>query len=359
MAPLNTARNLRSGPSTEDSATPANDSPSPADVITNQQAEIDRLSALLAAVQDENRTRDAGETPAWVETLVRAMRQSSPPPTKTNKFPDPPVLTDGQDPSFEGWMAQIQDKLLVNADQFSSERAQMAYVFSRTSGGALKHLQPRYRNDAAQPFQTANEMIQYLSRIYQDPDRVDKARREYRRLYMKASDSFNDFYTRFLHLAGEGQILEENLQDDLWEKVSLDIQTSLIGVKRTLTTLDAVKEACQSADNDLRRIKDLRTRTRTGPTASPRVGTGGAERAPSKPSTPTASRQGTPAPNGRPADRPRPVYDDPKTQALSNQGACFLCHEIGHFARDCTAKRAHVAEVQEEPSYEEQGKEQP
>jgi len=102
MAPLNTTRTLRSGPPTEGTATPANDSPSPADIITNQQAEIDRLSALLAAAQNGDRTRDAGETPAWVETLVRAMRQSSPPPTKTNKFPDPPVLTDGQDPSFEG-----------------------------------------------------------------------------------------------------------------------------------------------------------------------------------------------------------------------------------------------------------------
>ena len=45
-------------------------------------------------------------------------------------------------------------------------------------------------------------MIQHLAGIYEDPFRVENARRDYRKLFMKSSKTFTDFYTRFMHLAG-------------------------------------------------------------------------------------------------------------------------------------------------------------
>ena len=81
----------------------------------------------------------------------------------------------------------------------------MAYVFGRTGGDAQKHLHPRYDSEeSASPFLSDKEMIDHLASIYEDPHKVQNARLEYRGLMMKASETFADFHTRFLHLAGQG-----------------------------------------------------------------------------------------------------------------------------------------------------------
>ena len=49
-------------------------------------------------------------------------------PSKSTKIPDPPVLTNGSEPTFEGWLSKIKNKLKVNADHFRDEQARMAYV---------------------------------------------------------------------------------------------------------------------------------------------------------------------------------------------------------------------------------------
>jgi hypothetical protein len=48
----------------------------------------------------------------------------------------------------------------------------MAYVFGRTGGDAQTYLRPRYAQDSAEPFLSEDEMIDYLSSIYEDPFRV-------------------------------------------------------------------------------------------------------------------------------------------------------------------------------------------
>ena len=153
----------------------------------------------------------------WVDTLVQALRRSNTPapPPKSSKVPDPPPLTDGKDPTFISWKKQIAGKLTVNADHFADETARINYVFSRTGGEAQGHLEPQVGKDAIEPFKTVDEMIQHLAGIYEDPFRVENARRDYRKLFIKSSKTFIEFYTCFMHLARQGQILTNNLRDDL------------------------------------------------------------------------------------------------------------------------------------------------
>ena len=56
----------------------------------------------------------------------------------------------------------------------------MTYVFSRTGGDAQRHLHPRSNPNSVDPFLTAKDMIQLLANIYEDPFRIQNARREYR-----------------------------------------------------------------------------------------------------------------------------------------------------------------------------------
>ncbi|KAF7590218.1 hypothetical protein BBP40_003149 [Aspergillus hancockii] len=54
--------------------------------------------------------------------------------SKSEKVPDPPVLTDGKNPKFEDWLVEIRNKFEANADRYDNETAKKAYLVSRTSG---------------------------------------------------------------------------------------------------------------------------------------------------------------------------------------------------------------------------------
>jgi hypothetical protein len=63
-------------------------------------------------------------------------------------------------------------------------------------------------------------MIQHLAAIYVNPNKVRDAKYNYNRLIMKPYQPFVKFQTQFLHLAGEAQIPAENLQLDLYDKLT-------------------------------------------------------------------------------------------------------------------------------------------
>src|SRR5271169_1975853 len=138
----------------------------------------------------------------------------------------------------------------------------MTYVFGRTGGDAQKHLNPRIGSNSVDPFITANEMIQHIAGIYEDPFRVQNARRDDRRLTMKATETFPDFYTRFLHLAGEGQIPEEDLRPDLYDKLTLELQRAIAPTEETLITVHDLQRALRRLDQNLCQIKERSDRTK-------------------------------------------------------------------------------------------------
>ena len=115
----------------------------------------------------------------------------------------------------------------MNADNFEDEAAKMLYVFNRTSRDAQKHLRPRYDDESQVRFTSAQEMIQHLAAIYVNPNKARDARYDYNRLIMKPSQPFVEFQIQFLHLAGEAQILAENLRLDLYDKLTTQMQEKL------------------------------------------------------------------------------------------------------------------------------------
>ena len=72
---------------------------------------------------------------------------------------------------------------------------------------------------------------------------------------MKSTKTFLDFYTQFLHLAGQGKILVDNLQLDLFNKLTLELQKTVLLVYTTLSTEKALIDQYVALDNGLRRIR--------------------------------------------------------------------------------------------------------
>jgi hypothetical protein len=68
---------------------------------------------------------------------------------------------------------------------------------------------------------------------------------------MKPIETFADFHTRFLHLAGQAQIPKEDLRLDLFDKLTLELQRTVLPIYSTLQTVKELLDECLSLDQGL------------------------------------------------------------------------------------------------------------
>ncbi len=54
---------------------------------------------------------------------------------------------------------------------------------------------------------------------------------------IKNSETFLEFYTYFLYLIEGGQILDDDLHPDLYDKLTLDLQWIIVPIEESLTAL--------------------------------------------------------------------------------------------------------------------------
>jgi hypothetical protein len=99
----------------------------------------------------------------------------------------------------------------------------MAYIFNYIADIAQKHLAPRYYR-GPEPFTTHAEMILYLTEIFENLFKAQDAHIEFYKLSIKESESFSDFYTQFLHLLSIRKIPIDDLQPDLYNKLTPALQ---------------------------------------------------------------------------------------------------------------------------------------
>ena len=60
---------------------------------------------------------------------------------------------------------------------------------------------------------------------------------------MRTAETFPEFYTQFLHLASEGQIPAEDLQPDLYDKLTIELQCAIAPMEESLATLQDLQKA--------------------------------------------------------------------------------------------------------------------
>jgi hypothetical protein len=189
----------------------------------------DKDTAILDLTEERDQFRDAYAH----EALQNQSNSARPPvrPEKSEKIPDPPILTDGKavpGPTFEDWLLRMEDKLAGNADRFPTPELRMVYVKSRCAGRAARHIISRSRSHAMNKYRDAADIFDHLKTLFEDANRVTNAKTKYRRLFMKASDTFQEFLSEFSYLAQESELAESEWKEELYYKLHPGIQRLVI-----------------------------------------------------------------------------------------------------------------------------------
>jgi len=177
-------------------------------------------------------------------------------------------LSDGKDPTFEEWLLLVEQKLSANKDHFDTPELRIAYVVSRSKQRARRYIIPRLRTDAVNKYQDAQEILDHLKSIYNDPNWTINAQNQFRRLSMKTSDEFHDFYSEFLYLAAEANVPEESWKEELYQKLTIKLQQLTIPeAVNTNGTFQQFSDYCSQTANRLEMIiarnRRIRPRTKT------------------------------------------------------------------------------------------------
>ena len=301
------------------------------DDLIDERDRLQRTVVHLAAAQVES-------TPSRGTSVT--------PTEKSVKLPNPPILTDGKDPEFEDWESRMRNKLKANSDHYYTEALRMAYVENRVGGKAAKHLRPRLRVDAVNPYTTTEEMLKHLETIFRDPNKEANAKRDFRKLNMRATDKFQDFLTSFLHLAGEAKIPDTMYKDELYQRITWKLQE--ITVKESMDSevdFDAYTAICTKLADHLSVINESR---RLGSKSN--ISTSRAAENTEVPMSRTETRKREGTPSGT-AFRTADILP-PEKRELFRSGRCYYCRLSGHIAKDCPRKRKDGTLKEIEPKEE-------
>ena len=102
--------------------------------------------------------------------------------SKSTKLPDSPLF-EGPGQNVNNWLSRMRNKLKANKDHFPTEEMKIAYVESRVSETAAKHIASRMRDTATNSFLEAEEVLSIINKVYDDLNRRHTAQRQFLKLY--------------------------------------------------------------------------------------------------------------------------------------------------------------------------------
>ena len=144
----------------------------------------------------------------------------------------------------------MKARLSVNKDHYPTETAHMRYVLSQLSGRAAQHTESHspYGLSVVNPYCTANEILEDLKEIYEDPDKL----RNYCQVYIELIQGlkqFSDFYIKFCRLFTFLEYGKTQCMDDLRDKISPHLQASLSSQMVQSDLLSIIKTYLIHLDN--------------------------------------------------------------------------------------------------------------
>ena len=289
----------------------------------------DDYDCIAAAMLRQQARADLTDRSVRTFTPVEAPRRSA---TRL----DPPLLSDGKDPTFASWSILLRAKLEENDDHFPSENSKLTYIYGCTTGAAQAHLEPRFEYGARNPFKTVDQVMAHLAALCQNPLRQAIAQDQYYDLRQGRTEHFSEFLRKFQHLAGVGDISENNWRQDLYRKLNVLYQENLVSTLPMHDTFEKLVTQCQHLEHVLlpllARKAAERANRRVSPTRRP-------ARTPAAPSAPTPTSSALVL--ARPSSVPFPLRTATSREPTPGPSVitCYNCGKEGHKAIACPDPR--------------------
>ena len=261
-------------------------------------------------------------------------------------LPDPPLFTDGKDPSIDQWLSKMRGKFEINWDHYPSERSKLIYAENRVGGKALQHLEPCLRLNSITPFTTIDDLFNHLEDIFGNPHRKEQAMEKFRELKMGAS-SFSDFYSEFIRLASDLEYTSEMLIREFKHKLTPRLQDRLNSGIELPKTISALAKRCLSIYEQMQATDRIRAKAKSSTTVQttakvPLKAVTFSSRAPAIPNKNTSFSCLSNTLRG--SITPTPRNSDAEISQLMKEGRCFNCKERGYTMLNCP-KKANVSAI--------------
>jgi hypothetical protein len=139
------------------------------------------------------------------------------------------VFTDDKDLIIDDWLSIMRNKLKNNANWFSIDVQQKAYVRIKIDDDVMKHLISRFFKNSIKSYIISKEIFDDLYQIFDDLNRRINALKTYRRLkQIESFKDFNTFWAEFQRLANNSELYnQETLLEDLKDKMFYKLQKTL------------------------------------------------------------------------------------------------------------------------------------
>ncbi len=176
----------------------------------------------------------------------------------SKKLSDFSVFTDDKDLIIDDWLSVMRNKLKGNADWFSTDVQQKAYVRIRIDDDVMKHLISRFFKNSIKSYIISKEIFDDLYQIFDDSNRRTNALKTYRRLkQIESFKDFNTFWAEFQRLASDSELYnQEALLEDLKDKMSYELQKTLAIESYKATDLHEFVKMCRYTNQILRNVNN-------------------------------------------------------------------------------------------------------
>ena len=161
-------------------------------------------------------------------------------------------------------------------------------------------------------------MLEHLKTIYDDPNQVTTAKNQFRQLYMKTSDQFHDFFSKFLYFTAEVGVSDDDLKDELYHRLTTKLQELTMAEINSNRSFRQFTSFCSQTASHFEVMSHQIQKNRQYISPQGCMGTIASSNA-----SPTVKKETrTPSPT-------TVVRMNDRSQ-LMREGKCFNCHERGH-----------------------------
>ncbi len=155
------------------------------------------------------------------------------------------LLFEDSTQNVNNWLFWMQKKLKTNKNHFSIEELKIAYIESRVSEAAIKHIASRMQNIFLNSFLEVEEVLSMINKMYDDFNHHHTTQHQYLKLYQNKI-FFHEFWMKFQTFNAKLKYNNETLLDDFQHKISSDLQRATLN--EWITNLNKFINICMRVD---------------------------------------------------------------------------------------------------------------